>query len=819
MDSDRQCEFEAVVLKLMAGDLPEQQQEALFSHLAQCPQCRQRFDEEIGKDTFSHRDIRAAIAEQPVPEKELMGLVSRLRAERRGDSDPLTGAATAEGDAIEPISELSLDFLSPPEVPQALGMFAGYDVLSVIGCGAMGIVFKAHDRELDRIVALKVLRPELAANGLAQRRFVSEARKAAAVMHDHVVTIHGVGESNGLPYIVMGYVVGSTLQERIRRTGPLKTDDILRIGAQAARGLAAAHDQGLIHRDIKPANILLENGVERVKIADFGLARAMDDMRMTQTGVITGTPEYMAPEQTSGRADERSDLFSLGAVMYAMCTGRSPFRADSIVQAIRRVNEDTPRPICEVNRECPDWLCEIIERLLEKTPDDRFQSAREVADLLQNALAGRQRPSGLKPRPRKRQGSPSPIGRFRLRHVAFWTAAVLLLTAVALMVNNYLKRPGALGSGPIGPPSTPRVYVQRIANCEDPEARQALIDEAVDVYGRRIDFWQDLLESTIANETCHEPMAIAAYDVCKYAGSFVPLDQEEGETCRARGFYSLTKSVFDDLHERYLLENKHEQAGWVQFRLMRLYSELHDYERAEHSARNAVQCGRQVESLSDFARNCFDAGLVLSLYQVGGKESEYQPLALKPAMNVQKGWEQNTITRADPEESFHGELVFLSGTDVDAHAMVELFSDAMQQDGPNRAYVAGLAYERLGNLDEAIKHYEYAARHRDFNTYGGEGFGQRFEERMLRLLLERGEAARAEAIFADLVAQRDRELQAPRATKAFARIRLAEVILQQRKDPQRVNLLLDEAEQILRMHELTPPHVFESIAALRAAAN
>src|SRR5262249_3954855 len=160
------------------------------------------------------------------------------------------------------------------------------------------------------------------------------------------------------------------------------------IGMQTAAGLAAAHAQGLIHRDIKPANILLENGVERVKITDFGLARAVDDASLSSSGVITGTPQYMAPEQAPRhQVDHPAGLFSLGGGLYALCPGRSPFRASSTMAVLKRVCEDEPRPVQWVNPEVPDWLAAIIEKLHAKDPADRFQSAQEVADLLSQHLA------------------------------------------------------------------------------------------------------------------------------------------------------------------------------------------------------------------------------------------------------------------------------------------------------------------------------------------------------------------------------------------------------------------------------------------------
>jgi serine/threonine protein kinase len=288
--------------------------------------------------------------------------------------------------------ELSLDFLHPSDDPESLGRLGPYVITEVIGRGGMGVVLKARDTKLNRVVAIKVMAPELASNPTARKRFQREAHAAAAVVHQHIVTIHAVDEDR-LPYLVMECIIGQSLKEKIDREGHLKLIEILRIGQQVASGLAAAHAHGLMHRDVKPANILLENGVERVRITDFGLARAIDDVGITRTGEVAGTPEYMSPEQALGQpVDQRSDLFSLGSVLYAMCTGRSPFRADSTVAALRRVCDDTPRPIREVNPEIPGWLVAFVDRLLAKKPDDRFQTAAEVAALLGQHLAELQHP-------------------------------------------------------------------------------------------------------------------------------------------------------------------------------------------------------------------------------------------------------------------------------------------------------------------------------------------------------------------------------------------------------------------------------------------
>ncbi len=206
--------------------------------------------------------------------------------------------------------------------------------------------------------------------------------------------IHGVADLQGLPYLVMPYLRGPSLQRRLDDDGPLALVEILRIGMQTAAGLAAAHAQGLIHRDVKPANILLADGVERVKLTDFGLARAADDASLTKSGVITGTPQYMSPEQARGESvDQRSDLFSLGSVLYAMCTGRAPFRAETSYGVLRRVTDDEPRPICEINPEVPEWLANVVAKLMSKQPVDRFASAVEVAELLEKCLAHVQQPT------------------------------------------------------------------------------------------------------------------------------------------------------------------------------------------------------------------------------------------------------------------------------------------------------------------------------------------------------------------------------------------------------------------------------------------
>jgi WD40 repeat protein/tRNA A-37 threonylcarbamoyl transferase component Bud32 len=332
--------------------------------------------------------------------------------------------------------EQALTFLTPPREPGTLGRLDHYDVLEVVGRGGTGVVLKARDTKLQRVVAVKVLTPRLGASGPARERFVREAQATAAVRDDHVIAIHAVSDEGPLPYLVMEYIAGVTLEGRIEQGGPLELTEVLRIGLQVARGLAAAHAQGLIHRDIKPANILLENGVQRVKITDFGLARAAAAAGLGEHGGIAGTPRYMAPCQARGEPpSERSDLFSLGAVLYTLCTGRPPFGGDTTAAVLKSVCEDTPRPIRATRPDLPEGLCDLIGKLLAKDPRDRFGSAREVADLLAGQLARVER--SLPPPP------PSWRGRLLLACLVVLLVGLAAFIAVLRPWQGWAGSPGS----------------------------------------------------------------------------------------------------------------------------------------------------------------------------------------------------------------------------------------------------------------------------------------------------------------------------------------------------------------------------------------
>jgi serine/threonine protein kinase len=274
-----------------------------------------------------------------------------------------------------------------------MGRIGTYEIVGLLGRGGMGVVFKALDPSLNRYVAIKMLAPMLIPSVIFKQRFLREAQSAAAVVHDNVVGIHAISEWQGNPYLVMTFVRGQSLQSRLHHRGHLSLREVLRIGLQISAGLEAAHAQGLIHRDIKPANIMLESDVDRVMITDFGIAKAIDDLRLTGTNTLLGTPEYMSPEQARDeQLDYRTDLFSLGCVLYEACSGRSPFRSSTPYGAIRKVIDVDPPSVRSLVSELPEWFEEIVRRLLSKDKSSRFQSAAEVAALLKQCLAHVEQP-------------------------------------------------------------------------------------------------------------------------------------------------------------------------------------------------------------------------------------------------------------------------------------------------------------------------------------------------------------------------------------------------------------------------------------------
>lgn len=352
-------------------------------------------------------------------------------------------------------------YLAASDDPSVIGRLGHYDIEQFLGRGAFGIVLAGRDSKLNRPVAIKVLSPELASTSPPRKRFLREARAAASIRHQNVVSMYAV-EEDPIPYLVMERIDGATLQDWIDQRGPLEVQEVIRFGGQLLAGLAAAHAVGVVHRDIKPSNLLIEGDAGQVlKISDFGLARAVDDASLTQTGFTAGTPLYMSPEQAQGKTvDARSDLFSVASTLYAVSTGRPPFRARSTLAVLKRVAEETPRPIAEIVPEVPEWIRAIIRKLHSKRPEDRFESAQPAFELWRACEEEWRLTGTISPRLRerlglmgdnesKRQGGNEPkrpvgVGEFdsaaprtSWEEVAWTVGGCTLLLGIGLLIYNW----------------------------------------------------------------------------------------------------------------------------------------------------------------------------------------------------------------------------------------------------------------------------------------------------------------------------------------------------------------------------------------------
>ena len=365
------CPDQNAYQRLIHGDLPPSDVERLSQHLSSCSSCAAAVQTLLGEDTLLSA-LRGTPAEAPSGADVPADLTQRLLS--LCQSDP----------------SLTLRALNPPQGPDEIGRLAHYRVLKVLGEGGMGVVFLAEDVRLHRTVALKTMKPEIAADPRHRQRFLREARAAAKVEDDHIVPIYDVGEDRGVPWLAMPFLKGQSLDEMLRRLKVLKPAQAVRLGAQVAKGLAAAHAAGLIHRDIKPANIwVVPEGGGRARLLDFGLARDVSPQRqqgeeqLTRTGAVMGTPAFMAPEQARGEAlDARADLFSLGCVLYRAVTGRLPFQGQGTMGTLLALATETPPAPDQVNPEVPRPLSALIMNLLAKDRSVRPPSASVVAAAL-----------------------------------------------------------------------------------------------------------------------------------------------------------------------------------------------------------------------------------------------------------------------------------------------------------------------------------------------------------------------------------------------------------------------------------------------------
>jgi serine/threonine protein kinase len=337
------------------------------------------------------------------PERTAVGfpLVPLVRDKSLADYRPAQTRMTVGGDRPLPPQTLPPDLRLPdddstgprtgsagrpePDPPGDVAptLIGGYEIVRVLGRGGMGVVYEAFDPRLSRRVAIKTMHPEFGRSPVGRARFAREARAAAALNHPNVVPIYQVDEDAGQLFLVMPLLSGQTLQDHLRRVKTLSTPDLLRVAIDVARGLAAAHDRGLIHRDIKPANIWLDQHDGRALILDFGLARMANDVgdNLTAAGAIAGTPGYMSPEQVQGyrSVDARTDLWSLGLTLYQMATGRLAFARENGLASLYAVVSEEPTPVRDAAPFLPPALAELIWQLMRKNPADRPSSAAEVA--------------------------------------------------------------------------------------------------------------------------------------------------------------------------------------------------------------------------------------------------------------------------------------------------------------------------------------------------------------------------------------------------------------------------------------------------------
>jgi serine/threonine protein kinase len=445
---------------LSLSQLAEAELAHVSAHLGDCPACCRRIDQlatddhllaRLQHDAASREKVLVAPAQRRLAVRALRHSHEARSATRKRDREAGTVPEIANASAVQThregppsrgLPDEPTRFLAPPERPDEIGRLGPYRILAVLARGGMGVVFRAHDPALDRSVALKAMLPGEAAVPNARERFLREARAAAALKHPHVVTIFQVGEDRGAPFLAMEFLEGEPLDACIRREGRLPLAEVLRIGRETALALAAAHARGLVHRDVKPANLWLESvgdslcesqptrgasGLPSVKVLDFGLALvAADPAHLTQSGLVVGTPAYMAPEQAEGKpVDPRCDLFSLGCVLYQMCTGTLPFHGETTIAVLRALALHEPPPVGELRPEAPPELSALVARLLAKKPEDRPASAQEVAQALR---ALEQFPTTqVLPKPKAR-----PARKSRKPLVAVAGAALALVLVLAL---------------------------------------------------------------------------------------------------------------------------------------------------------------------------------------------------------------------------------------------------------------------------------------------------------------------------------------------------------------------------------------------------
>lgn len=399
-----ECPDIALLNQVLEGGLSAELEQSVGAHLEQCAVCRKRLEQAAAGDQTLNavaRNLRGTVALTD----SVKNVIEKCATDPQmmvSHSERTPWAHERQVNVQNDTIRTRLKLRDPRGMPLAtasqqdslaIGDRLGtYEILEEIGRGGVGVVWKAYDRSRKRLVALKVLDRRVMLDSVCRERFFREATAVRFVNHQNVVTMYGAEESP-VPYLVMEFVDGPSLRSYLVQQGILDQSAVLRIGLQIANGLAALHAQGVTHRDVKPANIVLDLPTGQAKLTDFGLAQTEGDPRLTLDGFVAGTPAFMSPEQASGdQVDFRSDLFSLGSVLYVMATGRSPFDDDRTLAALERVNKTEPPLPQSINPDVPSSLSDLIQWLHSKQPANRPDSAAEVAGLLQLQLEQRTGP-------------------------------------------------------------------------------------------------------------------------------------------------------------------------------------------------------------------------------------------------------------------------------------------------------------------------------------------------------------------------------------------------------------------------------------------
>lgn len=551
----RRCVSEEVLLQLLADRLPKQEVHDVSAHLEQCAQCRALAD----RITDSPR-LREVIRQcSPVlsdasDEHRLAPLVERLR--RSGSLETPANENTSTGDGR----------LRPPSAATPSGNWASlgpYQIQGELGRGGMAIVFKAYDTHLKRVVAIKV--PDRA-DARTRERFVREAQAAARIRHDNVVTVHAVEmEAGQLPYLVMEYVAGSTLRDRIADEGPLDPTEVARIGVDVSQGLAAAHRHGIVHRDVKPTNVLLDPETGRAQIADFGLARLTElPDTLSREGVAAGTYPYMSPEQVRGeQLTGRSDVYNLGVTLYEAMTGELPFQG-TLEAVLCRMLGDEPEPPRKLNEAIPRDLETVCLKAMAKDPGRRYQTAEGLAADLRRFLNGE-------------PITARPVG--RLERAWRWCRrkpAIAALSAALLL--------SLVGGGSVGFHIRNQVRADRAAALVD-QVLNADVSEVLQIVGQLEPYrgWADReLNNRLVAGTTHS-------QVVNIRLALLPLDPTQVEPLSDAMLQGTPEQV--DVIRASLLSHHRQQSAKVTERLWQL---------VQNPQSNAEPCLRAASALAAF---------------------------------------------------------------------------------------------------------------------------------------------------------------------------------------------------------------------------